>query len=133
MNTKWYLEILENELISTMHRQFPEEMCHFQDNGALCHRAEAVKEWLAEKNITSLQPWPGNSPDLNPIEDIWAIIDTEVRKAQPRNREQLEKTICEAWSSLKSSDVVGKLVESMPRRLTAVLTAKGQRCKDSKL
>ncbi|KAF7643507.1 hypothetical protein LDENG_00238150 [Lucifuga dentata] len=49
MNTKRYLETLENELMPTVHSQFPDEICRFQDGGAPCHRAEAVKEWLAEK------------------------------------------------------------------------------------
>ena len=129
MNTKWYIETLENELIPTSHCQFPEDPFVFQDDGAPCHRAKAVKEWLCENDITCLYPWPGNSPDLNPIENIWAVVGTEVRKAQPRNRQQLEDAIREAWSSLQSRDIIRNLVESMPERLKAVLRNKGHHTK----
>jgi len=38
-----------------------------------------VKNFLSDNNIAVLK-WPGNSPDLNPIENLWAIIKKELHK-----------------------------------------------------
>ena len=65
MDTKRYLEVLNSrlELFMTKHGT-----THFLQDGAPCHRAKKVTEWFqARPNITLIK-WPGNSPDLNPIE-----------------------------------------------------------------
>ena len=47
-----------------------------QQDNATCHDVNSVKSWAAEQNLQIL-PWPGNSPDLNPIEHIWDYIVRE--------------------------------------------------------
>uniref|UniRef100_A0A3Q2QY88 Tc1-like transposase DDE domain-containing protein n=1 Tax=Fundulus heteroclitus TaxID=8078 RepID=A0A3Q2QY88_FUNHE len=42
----------------------------FQDDNAACHRAKTVKTFLEKRHIRSIS-WPANSPDINPIENIW--------------------------------------------------------------
>ena len=46
---------------------------------ASCHTDKRVKEFLVQKNI-NLLPWPGNSSDLNPIENIWELMKREIAK-----------------------------------------------------
>jgi hypothetical protein len=43
----------------------------FQHDGAPCHKAKLITKWLEEQNIDILGPWTRNSPDLNPIENLW--------------------------------------------------------------
>jgi hypothetical protein len=45
---------------------------HFLQDRALCHRSKVVKVWFAGKPIGELIKWPDNSPDLSPIENVWA-------------------------------------------------------------
>lgn len=68
--------------------------------------------------------WPPQSPDLNPIEHLWDHIEREIRKTPIPNKTELQKRIIEAWNAT-SPEVTGHLVDSMNRRCTAVLEAKG--------
>ncbi|KAJ4447176.1 hypothetical protein ANN_09177 [Periplaneta americana] len=70
MKQDQYIQVLENRLILELNEWFPNgEKYIFMQDGAHCHTARRVKKFLASKNIPLL-PWPGNSPDLNPIENV---------------------------------------------------------------
>lgn len=67
---------------------------------------------------------PPQSPDINPIENLWHLLDTEVRKRKISNKTDLQRVILEEWPKI-SKEIIQKLVESMPRRLQAIIEAKG--------
>lgn len=129
MNKEWYLDVLEHHLIPTIEDQFGDSDCYFQDDGAPCHRAKVVKDWFTEQNIGSLVIWPGNSPDLNPIENLWGIIGKKIRQRQPRNSSELVDAIKVCWHVMQGDAVLKKLIDSMPQRIEAVLRNKGFHCK----
>ena len=68
--------------------------------------------------------WPSQSPDLNPIENLWTMLDRAAVDRQPRNDQELFAVLQEAWNAL-SPDLLASLVDSMPRRCQAVLDARG--------
>ena len=70
--------------------------------------------------------WPSNSPDLNPIENLWHILRCNVRKRSPRpmKKAELIDALKEEWGRLDMRKVRG-LIESMPTRLQAVIDAHG--------
>lgn len=96
----------------------------FMQDNATPHIARSSMEWFAEEGINLLK-WPPRSPDMNPIENLWADM---VRRLEERpaaqNLDELWEIVLEEWNSTPFS-VVWNLLESMPRRMAAVLRAKG--------
>lgn len=68
------------------------------------------------------------SPDINPIENLWHLLDLELRKIKISNKKDLKHLISEKWQQIPKETTM-KLVESMPRRLQAILDANGMHTK----
>ncbi|GFW55375.1 uncharacterized protein TNCV_117591 [Trichonephila clavipes] len=74
MRQDQYKDALQNRLIPQLEEWFPNgEPYIFMQDGAPCPTARSIKAILAEQNIPLLD-WPGNSPDMNPIEKVWELM-----------------------------------------------------------
>ncbi len=101
--------------------------CYFQQDNAPCHKAQIISDWFLEHdNEFTLLKWPPQSPNLNPIEHLWDVVEQKIRimDVQPTNLLQLRDAIMSIWTKI-SEECFQHLVESMPRRIKAVLKAKG--------
>ncbi|KAK0152938.1 Transposable element Tcb2 transposase [Merluccius polli] len=90
-------------------------------------KARIISDWFLEHdNEFTVLKWPPQSPDLNPIEHLWDVVEREIRimDVQPTNLQQLRDAIMSIWTKL-SEECFQYLVESVPRRIKAVLKAKG--------
>jgi transposase len=117
-----YRGILEAHLQPSASRVVPRRWT-FQDDNDPKHRSSTVKEWLTQQNITRLD-WPPNSPDANPIENVFRPLKDNVAARQPRDLDQLEKFIREEWAKLRP-EYAAALVDSMPHRIEALIASKG--------
>ena len=81
--------------------------------------------YLDEVQITRFV-WPPRSPDLNPIEHVWDEMKRRLRRQvlAPRNSQELRNVVVQEWENLPQG-VIQNLIQSMPRRLQAVVTARG--------
>ena len=95
-----------------------------QDNAPI-HTSRATKEWLRTNKIATID-WPANSPDLNPIENIWKLLKDNIQKREdfPRTVNELKIALRKEREILDRS-VFEEVVTSMPRRIDAVLRANG--------
>lgn len=80
-----------------------------------------TKSRLGLKNI---EDYPANSPDLNPLEHVWAYWKDKIRKRAPTTEEQLRVCAFEEWD-LIPLDFIKACIESMPKRLEALIAAEG--------
>lgn len=96
MDSKFYQEILRDHLLNFIERIYPEGHRFQQDNDPK-HVSRSTKEWMAEHNV-NYWPTPPESPDLNPIENVWHQMKEHLRRhVKPSTKEELIRGIGEAW------------------------------------
>ncbi len=99
MNAALYMEILEENLLQSVQQL---RLCRgfvFQQDNDPKHTAKVIKAGFGNHNINLLE-WPSQSPDLNPIENLWAELKRRVRGRQPQNLEELETYCLKEWDNI---------------------------------
>lgn len=95
----------------------------FQHDNDPKHSSKHVKEYLQDKKIKVLD-WPSQSPDLNPIEHLWAILKKKVAVKRAKNKSELKAFIVEEWNKIDKT-TCEKLVKSMNNRCRSVISSNG--------
>lgn len=103
------------------HRGLPWTFMH--DNASI-HTARVVEDFLKDHAAVVL-PWPANSPDLNPIENLWAIVSQKVYKTHRfSSKPDLLAALQQEWAAVDPA-LLQKLYDSIPRRCEEVIKYKG--------
>lgn len=130
MNSKEYCDTLKEGLFETlnMYNMNPNDVLFMQDN-ATCHTSKETKNWLNINKIVLFEA-PANSPDMNPIENVWSYLEKKIRsiKLGYLNSEELWQIIQSEWYKIPKK-YISDLYFSMCNRIKSLKDAKGQSTK----
>lgn len=124
VNAVRYANLLTTTALPYARRHFRRNFVYQHDN-APAHRARRIQDLLEQEEV-EVMPWPPYSPDCNPIEHCWDQLDRAVRQRDPApsSLQELRAALLEEWENLSQRNV-NKLIDSMPRRIGAVLESRG--------
>ena len=124
MDGAYYIRILKNHLIPNAIRLFGRHWRLLQDNDPK-RRSRLTMDFL-RKQAPEVMEWPSNSPDVNPVENLWSIIKRRVEKRKPSNLDELDDFLHEEWEKIDLS-LLNNLIKSMKTRCLALIDSKGER------
>lgn len=129
LNAVRYIEVLRNRLLPQVKDWYGDEYLTrftFMQDSAPCHTAKTVLRFLRNELKMKVLAWPGNSPDLNPLENLWEKLKKKISCDQPTKKCELIASLIRHWHRDQDiSEAVVPLLSSMPRRIQAVIKAKG--------
>ena len=93
----------------------------------LSHATEQKKvQQVFRDNGVVVLDWPGNSPDLNRLENLWAIIKQKKQKEDRSNLEKMNQVVLNIWFDDPAlTNICKNLVDSMPQRIQQVIAKEG--------
>ena len=124
MDGPFYVEILRKHLLGGARKQFGSCWRYQQDNDPK-HTSKVAKQFL-ETEVPETIDWPSNSPDINPIENIWSILKRRVEKRKTSNIRELDQFLHEEWKKIEKT-IINNLVHSMKSRCLAIIESMGER------
>ncbi|CAF4645019.1 unnamed protein product [Rotaria sp. Silwood2] len=126
LNGPAYVKVIEEALPMFIENTFdaPNNNWAYMHDNALAHRSKYTADWFENNHINVLE-WPSNSPDMNPIENVWDYMDKQLRKLKPTNVGQLQEMIGKLWCGFTPIRCQ-QLVNSMPRRVQQCILARGK-------
>lgn len=118
-------DIFRDYLLPTVKEHFGESadwwLLHDNDPGR--HKSQVLKAFMHNNYVRPLD-FPPYSPDLNPIENLWAEMDKLMDSTQANTKDELEKLVQDTWASLTEEYCSG-LARSMPHRIKQVIERGG--------
>ena len=123
INASVYKELLCQHALPHLHKGTVETPIFTQDNTP-CYKAKTVLSFLEEKGIAVMK-WPPQSPDMNPIENVWKIIGEKAQNRNPQNIDDLWGFLKQEWESITTT-FCKKLIGSCGQRCNEVIQCKGK-------
>lgn len=120
-------EILRPHLAKHLNylRRYGQRHARAVEDGAPVHWRKSLQSERDKLKITNF-PHPAHSPDLNPIENMWSIVKTKLRRRSriPTSEDELWRAIQEEWDAIPIR-TVNRLVDGMPKRVRLLKQQRG--------
>lgn len=126
LNAQGYVDVLNSYVLASRNwYRMDRARFIFQQDNARVHTADVVKDFFARTRITVMN-WPANSPDLNPIEHVWAYIKYHLDQLpeHPKTMKELWDRVQDIWTSIPL-EFIQNLYESLPTRMKMVCKNRG--------
>ncbi|GMS92226.1 hypothetical protein PENTCL1PPCAC_14401, partial [Pristionchus entomophagus] len=106
-------------------RKYGGKVLLVQDN-AQCHVSDSTRSYLEKENIEILD-WCSESPDLNPVEMVWALLKQwlQTNNNKGTTLQELEDKIREWWSTKMNKALCRNLILRMQSQMKKVVEAQG--------
>ena len=122
VNAAIYKNLLVDHVIPNISNSGINDAIFMQDN-APCHKAKSVMSYLQQQEF-EIMDWPAQSPDLNPIENLWKTLGEKVMAQNPANTDDLWVKLQNEWTKISVGEC-RKLIQSCSSRCAAVVKNKG--------
>lgn len=117
MDRYMYVEILEKTLLPFVRDVYPDSHRFMADNDPK-HTSILAQEFLSSNNIVWWRT-PAESPDLNPIENMWHELKEYIRReVKPQRKDELIQGIKRFWETVdvaKCKKYIGHLQKVIPK------------------
>jgi len=123
LNQNSYQQIISDSLFPAANKIFGRESWNLVQDNTPCHNAKTTLE-LINSEAHRVMDFPAVSSDINPIENVWAVLKTRVNRRNPSNEDELRKFILEEWQNI-DDDFIKTLIRTMPKRLEDIISLGG--------
>lgn len=123
LDHRGYIQILKDHLVRSVENMGLTGDYIFTHDNDPKHTAHNTKLWLLYNTPHYMQT-PPQSPDLNPIEHLWDVLERNIRQRHISNKNDLQAALLDEWKNITRT-TTETLVKSMPRRLAEVIKRKG--------
>jgi hypothetical protein len=128
MTQKYYVERLLPTYVQAIKsiRQIDDKPWLLQEDGDPSHgmRKRGLAEEFKEAHDIHNLLHPAQSPDLNPIEGIWAILKQRIRRRIFDTEEEMKEALQEEWDKITMEEIRHR-ISDMPRRCAELVRSKG--------
>lgn len=125
MDSTIYQQILGTNLLPFVRTHFRDGYRFYQDNDSK-HVSRSTKQWMVENGMMDyVMVTPASSPDLNPIENVWAALKDHLQRVvKPKRKEELIQGIVHWWESL-TPEKCGRYIDHVHRVIPHVILNNG--------